>query len=144
VNFSVSGSGPAIELRITKNEGIPIKLVRDDAATGEPVIAVKRVDELGFYSLGRNQLAEKVGLSQSLTTAFIWHLGLKDDADCHKEVVIRNSRFNCYSRNAVTRIQEALTTVNPADIWTAYRNRDRRKPPRAAGAAPVIQEPVRG
>src|ERR1017187_7950244 len=93
VSLTVTGgTGPQIGLRITKKDGIPVHIVRDEAASGTPVIAVKRVDELGFYNLGRDDLADKVGLNKMMTTAMIWHLQLQGDADYHKEIQIGSQR----------------------------------------------------
>jgi hypothetical protein len=92
-------------------------------AHGTPVIAVKRVDDLGFYNLGRDTLAEKVGLKGMMTSALIWHLKLQDDPDCHKEIVIGSSRFHRYSMNAAEKIKEALKTVDVTAVWEAYKKR---------------------
>ncbi len=123
VNLTAKGTGPAIDLRITKSDGIPIHLVKDNVAHGTPVIAVKRVDDLGFYNLGRDTLAEKVGLKGMMTSALIWHLKLQDDPDCHKEIVIGSSRFHRYSMNAAEKIKEALKTVDVTAVWEAYKKR---------------------
>jgi hypothetical protein len=129
VRLTSTGTGPTIELRITKNDGIPVHLVREDAAIGAPVVAVKRVDDLGYYNLGRDDLAKKVGLTGMMTTAMIWHLKLQDDLDCHKEFTIGKSRFHRYSQKAITRIVEALKNVDEADVWAEYRQHQKRKSP---------------
>lgn len=120
LNITTSGVGPAIELRISKTEGIPVQLVGEGAASGTPVIAIKRVDELGFYNLGRDDLAGKVGLTGMKTTALIWYLKLRSDSDCCKEVNIGKSHFLRYSQNAITKIKEALQTVNMDKVWESY------------------------
>ncbi len=62
VELAADGTGPRLSLRLSKKEGIPIQLVVE-GTPGASVVAVKRVDELSFYSLGAKQLAEKVGLT---------------------------------------------------------------------------------
>jgi hypothetical protein len=131
VNLTASGSGIGIELRITKNQGIPVQLVREEVAPSVPVIAVKRVDELGFYSLGRDDLADKVNLSGMMTSAMIWNLDLQNDPDCHKEICIGKSRFHRYSQKAIAQIKQALENGDQAAVWSAYRARKKIK------AAPV-------
>src|ERR1039457_7004843 len=138
VSLTVTGgTGPQIGLRITKKDGIPVHIVRDEAASGTPVIAVKRVDELGFYNLGRDDLADKVGLNKMMTTAMIWHLQLQGDADYHKEIQIGSQRFQRYSPKAIIRIQEAAATLDLADVWKKYKGRNLPQPipqpPRAVG-----------
>jgi hypothetical protein len=134
VNLTTSGSGVGIELRITKNQGIPVQLVREEAAPEAPVIAVKRVDELGFYNLGRDGLADKVNLSGVMTSAMVWHLGLQSDPDCHKEFCIGRSRFHRYSQKAVAKINQSLENLDQAAVWSAYRARKRVE----AAPAPAV------
>jgi hypothetical protein len=59
VQITADGSGPTLSLRLTKKEGIPIQLV-PEGTPGAAVVAVKRVNELDFYSLGARQLANKI------------------------------------------------------------------------------------
>jgi len=123
VQLVTEGTGASIELRITKNQGIPIQLVKEGAAQTTPIVAVKSVDALGFYNLGRDMLAEKVGLTGMMTSAMIWHLNLQGDPDCHKEFVIGASRFHRYSQKCIERIKDALQKVDQAAIWQGYKER---------------------
>jgi hypothetical protein len=120
VNFTSEGSGPKLSLRISKKEGIPVHLVHE-GTPGATVLAVKRVDDLGFYSLGHNQLAAALGLSPTKTTAAVRMLNLRDDSDCHKEIVIGKSRFNRYSPKAIERINALLQEKTPEQIWLEYK-----------------------
>ena len=87
------------------------------------MLAVKRVDELSFYSLGRNQLAEKVGLSPDKTSAYIWFLKLQDDAEYHKVIEIGKSTFHRYSSKAISKIKDAAKEHSSVDVWQAYKKR---------------------
>ena len=49
VEISTDGSGPALSLRISKNESMPIQLV-PEGTPGASVVGVKRVNELDFYN----------------------------------------------------------------------------------------------
>jgi hypothetical protein len=122
ISFSVKHDGPNISLRIVKKEGIPIQLVPEGTAEAS-VVAIRRVDELGFYSLGVKQLAEKIGLSSPKTSALIWHLDLVNNPDCSKEIVIGKSKFRRYSQKAVDHLLHAKQTQNLESIWHAYRTR---------------------
>lgn len=121
VTFSVEGNGPNISLRISKKEGIPVTLV-PEGTPDAGVVGVKRVDELGFYNLGHRELARKVGLTTSKTTAAIRILGLKEDPDCYKEFKIGATRHQRYSQNAVHGIRELLKVKTPDEIWKDYRS----------------------
>ncbi len=126
INMTAKGYGPSIDLRITKKEGIPVTYV-PEGTPGAAVVAVKRVDELGFYNLGRDQLAEKVGLTGPKTTAMIRYLNLHSDPDCYKQIVIGSTKFNRYSQRAITKIQEALQKHSIESIWQAYRGGRKKK-----------------
>ncbi|MFZ1579030.1 MAG: hypothetical protein WAT47_11845, partial [Nostocoides sp.] len=85
------------------------------------VIAVRRVDELGFYNLGHNDLAKKVGLTTNKTSAAIRLLNLKSDPDCYKEFKIGAVRHQRYSQHAISRIRTLLAEKSPEQIWREYR-----------------------
>lgn len=120
VGFSVDGAGTQISLRITKKEGVPVTLVPEGSA-GAGVVAVKRVDELGFYNLGHRELADKVGLTTNKTTAAIAVLKLKHDPDCFKAFKIGASKHQRYSQRAIDRIKELLADRTPEEVWREYR-----------------------
>jgi hypothetical protein len=120
VTFQTDGSGPSLSLRIVKKEGIPVTVV-PEGTPGAGVIAVKRVDELGFYNLGHNDLAKKVGLTPNKTTAAIRVLGIKGDQDCYKEVAIGKVKYQRYSQNAIRRIKDLLDKKTANEIWAEYR-----------------------
>lgn len=122
VVFTTEGAGPKLSLRIAKKGDIPIVLV-PEGTPGAAVVAVKRVDELGFYSLGHTQLAEHVRLTTSKTTAAVWYLNLQDDPDCFKEVRIGKSIFKRYSQHAIDRVRTAVQNPGVDEIWRAYRSR---------------------
>jgi len=119
INITSQGYGPSFDLRISKKEGIPIVLV-PAGTPGASVVAIKRVDDLGFYNLGRDQLAQQVGLSGPKTTAIIRHLSLQSDQECFKEFKIGKTKFNRYSQKAIEKIKQELPSVNMAQIWNKY------------------------
>ncbi len=125
VEIRADGTGPSLSLRLSKKEGIPIQLVKE-GTPGASVVAVKRVDELGFYSLGAKQLAEKVGLTIPKAVAVVDHLGLRDRSNCYKEIKIGKSVFKRYSQKAIDAIRNALKEESAENIW-ASRRRVRRK-----------------
>jgi hypothetical protein len=118
VTLTTEGYGPSIDLRISKT-GAPIQLV-PEGTPGATVVAVKRVDDLGFYNLGRDQLAKKVGLSGPKTTAVIRFLKLQGDPDCYKQVTIGKSQFHRYSQKAIFAIQAAIKKYSIDEIWKSH------------------------
>ena len=119
INLSVKGYGPSIDLCISKKGDTPVTLV-PEGTPGAMTVAVKRVDELGFYSLGRDQIAEAVGLTKPMTTAFIRYLNLKADSECHKRIQIGKTTFERYSQKAIAAIKNALNTTNQEMVWKGH------------------------
>jgi hypothetical protein len=122
LRLRTDGSGATISLRITKAEGVPIKLVKE-GEPGAAVVAVKRVNEIDFYSLGLNDLAEKLELSAPKTLAVIRHLKLQEDDDHFKEIKIGASRFKRYSAQALDRLKKELPALDIEAIWSAANKR---------------------
>jgi hypothetical protein len=119
INITATGQGPSIDLRITKKEGTPVSLV-PEGTPGASVVAVRRVDELGFYNLGANKVAEKVGLTSYQTLAVINHLGLQGDESCFKLIQIDSQRHKRYSQKTIDKIQACIDVEDIADIVNAY------------------------
>jgi hypothetical protein len=119
VEFTTKGYGPSLDLRISKKEGTPVHLV-PEGTPGAAVVAIKRVDELAFYNLSLTQLAEHVGLSAPKATALIRHLNMQSDADCFKQIVIGQSKFNRYSQKALEKIKKELPVVDMQKVWAQY------------------------
>ena len=119
------GVGLSLSLRLTKKEGIPIQLVAE-GTPGASVVAVKRVNELDFYSLGAKQLAEKLGASIPKIIAVVEHLGLRTNTECYKEFKLGSQlhkHHKRYSPKALDVIREALKTQSLDDIWSQRRAR---------------------
>ncbi len=121
INITKTGYGPSIDLRITKKEGIPVHLVPEGTPSAH-VIGIKRVNELDFYNLGRDQLAEKLGLTGPKTTALIRYLNLKEDNECFKNIKIGNVKFPRYSNKALDllkkKVKDNSSIVDDAwDYW---------------------------
>jgi len=124
LDISTSGVGPSLQLRFTKKEGIPINTVPEGTAGAYPV-AIKRVNELEFYSLGLVEVAKKVQMSTAKTLAVIAELNISTDPDCYKEIKIGEAKWKRYSHIACQKIIAALPTLNLDDVW--QRNRPRRR-----------------
>jgi hypothetical protein len=116
VEITASGVGPTLSLRLSKKEGIPIQLV-PEGTPGASVVAVKRVDELGFYNLGAKQLAKKLGLSMPKALAAVDHLGIRKNLECYKEFKIGTMLIKRYSSKALEIISEALKKESAEQIW---------------------------
>lgn len=127
VELATNNTGPSIGLRITKKEGIPTHLV-PEGTPGAFTIGVKRVNELDYYNLGLEQLAEKAGLTCPKTRALAHHLKLHEDPDSFKEIKIGGSRFKRYSQKAIIALKKGVAELDVDDIWKEYwASRSKRK-----------------
>ncbi len=120
INITAEHDGPSLSLRLTKNEGTPVQLLKEGEGAGA-VVAVRRVNELDFYSLGAAPLAKKVGLTIPKSRSVVDHLSLRDDPECFKEIAIGGITHARYSPKAIKRIEQALKEESIDDIWAAHR-----------------------
>lgn len=104
-----------------------MQLLQEGEGAGA-VVALRRVDELGYYSLGAKQLAEMLGLTPPKCRAVIDHLGLREDVKCFKEFKIGKSTHGRYAPAAMRRINDALEAESIEQIWA--RDRAKRRGPR--------------
>mgnify|MGYP001197203540 CR=1 FL=1 len=123
IEIATEGAGPKLSLRLSKKEGIPIHLV-PEGTPGASVVAVKRVNELDFYSLGAKQLAEKIGLTTPKMLAVVDHLKLRKDPECYKEFKIGSQLHKRYSPNAIDKIKKALEMESADEIWVKRKRHD--------------------
>ena len=116
VEITADGTGPSLSLRLSKKEGIPIHLV-PEGTPGASVVAVRRVNELGFYNMGAKELAEKVGLTVPKLIAVVDHSRLRDNPEYYKEFRIGSQLHKRYSQKAIEAIKKVLETESVDEIW---------------------------
>lgn len=121
VEIASEGAGPSLSLRLTKKEGIPIQLVAE-GTPGASVVAVKRVNELDYYSLGAKQLAEKLGTSMPKALSAVEHCGVRNKSECYKEFKLGSQLHKRYSPRALEVIRDKLKTESLDSIWQRRRN----------------------
>ena len=127
VNLTKDGVGVDVAIRITKNEGRPVRIAKpDEQADG--VIAIKKVSDTDFYPFSSTELARKLKLSGPKTLALVKSLRIQEDSDCFKEIVLGKSTFKRYSGNAVARLKGELPNVDIEDVWRKYGTNPKRIP----------------
>ena len=119
LTFRTDGGGTPISLRLTKTDGIPVRLVKEDDASAT-TIAVKRVDALSFYSLSSTAVAKEVGLSPPRALAVVRFLKLQEDEECFKVFQIGKMTIRRYSPTAVSKIRAALPGLDLAKVWEQF------------------------
>ncbi len=116
LRLETKGTGLGVSIRLSKSEGEPVHLV-PEGTPGATVVAIKKVDSLGFYNLGLKQIAKKLGLTEPKTLALVRHLDLQSEIDCFKEVKVGKSIFKRYSQQALRKLFEALPGVDIQEVW---------------------------
>lgn len=119
MNLDTEGSGLTVSIRLAKSKGEPVLLV-PEGTPGATVVAVKRVDELGFYSLGLTQLAKKLRMTMPKTLALVRHQKIQDSEDCYKEMRVGKSTFKRYSAIALDRLKSAIQEVDMEEVWLKH------------------------
>jgi hypothetical protein len=128
LRLDTSGDGLGVTIRITKKDGDPVTIV-PEGTPGMTVVAVRRVDELSFYSLGLKDLAEKLHLPQPRTLAVIRELKLQEDAEFFKKFTIGKQQHKRYSPKALDRIHRALSQLDLEEVWQRHKPRGRKTTP---------------
>ena len=126
LRLDLDGGGIPFSLRIVKTEdATPIRAVSASDDPGAAVVAIKRVNEMDFYSLGLQDLADKTGVGRNKLLTVIQELNLQSDLDYFKEIRIGRSVHKRYSPKALDELKNRLPSLNVDEIWD--RRRPRRK-----------------
>lgn len=126
LQLSAQGTGIDIQLRIAKKAGESVQLV-PEGTPGATVLAVKRVNELDYYSLGLKELAQKLAMTQPKTLALVEHLRLKQSDEFFKLVTVGKQTFGRYSQKALSAARQELGSVDMNAVWAAHKPTGRKK-----------------
>lgn len=116
LSLNPSGNGFEISLKLTKGEGEAIHLV-DEGNPNAKTIAIRKVNELAFYSLGLKSLAEKLSLTQPKLLAVIEHLKIQENPDFFKLIQVRSQKHKSYSPKALDYLKKKLPELDIKEIW---------------------------
>ncbi|MEW8026618.1 MAG: DUF3644 domain-containing protein [Candidatus Thiodiazotropha endolucinida] len=123
LDLSTTGHGINVDIRITKKGDEAVRLV-PEGTPGATVLAVKRVNEIDYYSLTTSQLAAKTNLTQPKLLALIWKLTIQDDVDAFKVIKLGKVEQKRYSTKALSTIMSALNNgLDIDEIWNEYKKR---------------------
>lgn len=120
-----NGAGVGLALRISKSQGEAVHLVSEGGA-GAAVVAVRRVDELAYFSLGFRDILDKLKLKDSRVgfnklSYLITREGLKEDPDCAKMIRIGGTNHQRYSPKALDHLYRIVTEHDIDEIWASRR-----------------------
>lgn len=117
LTIDTDDNGLHVSLRISKTRGQPVQLV-PEGTPGATVVAVRRVDELGFYSLNLTEISKKIGLHIPITLAIVKEFKMQQDSEYFKEFTIGSIHSKRYSQKALERIKEELPKLNIKEVWS--------------------------
>ncbi len=142
---NVDGDGPMFTVRFTKDPEAPgVRLVHgSDPSDIEPA-AVREIDLQNKFHWSGADLAKKLGITEPRLVALRRHLGIDDDPSCRHVFVFGSTRIPRYSDNAMTKMRNAIVSMDMDTIWAAHNpgGRARRRPctqPGCVASAKTLQ-----
>lgn len=114
-----------MNIKWTKKEGIPIHTV-PEGTPGAAVVAIKRVNELGYYSLSLTDLSKKIGLTMPKALAVVKALDIQSESQYFKSFKIGKSVFKRYSPRALDFIKKQLPYLDIKRVWKKHRPKPRK------------------
>ena len=117
VGAAVSGQGLDVQVRFVKQDGLPVRLVKDDAVDAA---AYREVDLQKKYHRTATALAKAVGLTTARAAALRAHLGVDGDDGCRHVFEFGSQRLTRYSDNAFTRMRDAAASLDMTAVWAAH------------------------
>jgi len=114
----VAGDGLMVSVRISKTEGMPVRLVSGDEDV--PAAALREVDRQQRFHWSVAQLAERCNLSQPRCLALRRYLKIDDDPTMAYEFVFGAQRHRRYSDKADKLLRQSTAEVDMDKIWDEY------------------------
>lgn len=120
LQINTEGEGVNVSIRIVKKAGEAVQIV-PEGMPGATVMAVRKIDLLGYFSLGLKELSEKVGLSPPRALAVIRELKLQESDEYFKEFQVSSQHFKRYSARAVEKLMADLPSIDMVAVWEKFK-----------------------
>lgn len=118
-------SAVAISLRVSKTEGIPVRIDK----SAPTAIAFKYAKVEDRYPHLTTDLAAKLGLTTNKLVGLTKVLGLRGDDEYHTSIRVSRSSFvQRYSTKALEVLRNAIARDGINELWKAYQRGERRDP----------------
>lgn len=121
----VDGDGVTVKVRFSKTDGMPVRLVGADEKVD--AAALREVDLQRKYHWSKQDLAEKLGLTQPRCLALRRHLGIDEDDKFRHDFKFQSQVHRQYSDNAYRAMKTALEDgIDMDEIWQRHGPRPGR------------------
>lgn len=126
VASAVQGEGTAITVHFTKKQGAPVKFVGGDDPEG--AAAVRQIDLQKKFNMRAQQLADSLKLTPPRSLALRRKLGIDEDPNCCHTFEFGQSKFECFSDNARTKMKAALDGgLDMDEVWKDFGPKRKKK-----------------
>jgi hypothetical protein len=118
---TVSGEGPTLVVRISKNDDLPaVRIVKEDDPAAEGATVVREIDVWNRFPFRYPQISEILGLASYVQVPpLARELGLIGDPNMYYEKKMGSQKMYGYSQLALDKMKQAMTAG--IDIKDVYR-----------------------
>jgi Domain of unknown function (DUF3644) len=122
LRLSTDGGGIPITMRISKDAPVAVRIAKPGEVISGTIVK-QQIDPWDVYTMSRDDLAKKLGLTGPRTHALIYELNLQGDAECYKELRKKSQVYKGYSKKALDLLRLAKNEMNIEEIWQKQRKR---------------------
>lgn len=122
LKLSTDGSGIPISMRISKNAPIAVRIARPGEPT-EGILLKQEIDPWDVFTMGRDDMARKIGTTGPKVSAMIYELKLQEDPTCYRELKRKSQTYKGYSAKALNLLREAFNTKDIDAIWHKHKGK---------------------
>lgn len=126
LKMDTDGSGLTYSLRLTKKEGLPVRLLQEGEDKSKAIV-IKEINMLDRYSLGSTKVAKELGITCPKVLALVEFLDVQKNDEYFKEFIIGKTRFKRYCPKVVTYLQKRIKEVDMNNVWKEYCDKRYRK-----------------
>lgn len=122
LRLTTDGGGIPITMRISKDASVAVRVAKPGEEVSGTVVK-QHIDPWDVYTMSRDDLAGKLGLTGPRTHALIYELKIQDDPDCYKELRKKSQVYKGYSKKALDALRIGRDTLDMVVIWQRHRNK---------------------
>lgn len=122
LRLTTDGGGIPITMKISKDAPVVVRVAKPGEEVSGTVVK-QHIDPWDVYTLSRDDLAIKLGLSGPRTHALIYELKLQDDPECYKELRKKSLILKGYSKKALDALRVGKDTLDLAVVWQRHRKK---------------------